>query len=235
MLRSPELLGDEAALAAAASGWAEDPLWATVYDWSVEHPRVGRPRLAAWRWAATSASCYAAAAEIGTLPAGSGCSTSRAAAGSRCAGCGPGRASTYVAADIAQAMLDRTLRVPRGARGVADQVEPRLADVGALPLADGEFDLVVSFTGLHCFPDPRRAVREMARVLAARRRAHRQRAAHRHRRAATSRCAGPAAWPACSGRCARAPRWRDWLAADGVPTCGSTTSGAVAYFRGVKR
>ena len=50
-------------------------------------------------------------------------------------------------------------------RGVDDQVEPRIADVGDLPFEDGSFDLVVSFTGLHCFPDPARAVVEMVRVL----------------------------------------------------------------------
>ena len=36
---------------------------------------------------------------------------------------------------------------------------------GDLPFEDGSFDLVVSFTGLHCFPDPHAAVAEIARVL----------------------------------------------------------------------
>ena len=31
--------------------------------------------------------------------------------------------------------------------------------------ADATFDLVVSFTGLHCFPAPAKAVKELARVL----------------------------------------------------------------------
>ena len=70
----------------------------------------------------------------------------------------------YVAADISRAMLERTMAVATR-RQVAAQVEPVLADVGALPFADAEFDLVVSFTGLHCFPDPHLAVREMGRVL----------------------------------------------------------------------
>jgi ubiquinone/menaquinone biosynthesis C-methylase UbiE len=61
-------------------------------------------------------------------------------------------------------MLDRTMAAARR-RQVAAQVEPLLADVGTLPFADEEFDLVVSFTGLHCFPDPHQAVREMGRVL----------------------------------------------------------------------
>ena len=50
--------------------------------------------------------------------------------------------------------------------GVADQVTPAVVDVGELPFDDGSFDLVVSFTGLHCFPDPHRAIGEMVRVLA---------------------------------------------------------------------
>jgi len=49
-------------------------------------------------------------------------------------------------------------------RGVEDQVEPVIADVHALQFDDGEFDLVVSFTGLHCFPKPRDAVLELGRV-----------------------------------------------------------------------
>jgi SAM-dependent methyltransferase len=60
-------------------------------------------------------------------------------------------------------MLERTSRHARR-RGL-DQVETVEADVEALPFADGEFDLVVSFTGLHCFPRPAVAVKELARVL----------------------------------------------------------------------
>src|SRR5207302_2898518 len=39
------------------------------------------------------------------------------------------------------------------------------ADVEALPFEDGSFELVVTYTGLHCFPDPPAAIVEMARVL----------------------------------------------------------------------
>ena len=76
----------------------------------------------------------------------------------------PGQGVDYVAADISQTMLDRTTRVATD-HGVADQVTTRVADVEALPFEDRSFDLVVSFTGLHCFPDPARAVVELARVL----------------------------------------------------------------------
>ena len=48
---------------------------------------------------------------------------------------------------------------------VGDQVTTVRADVGALPYPDGHVDRVLTLTGLHCFPDPHRAVVEMARVL----------------------------------------------------------------------
>ena len=61
-------------------------------------------------------------------------------------------------------MLDRAREAARK-RGVEDQVTTTIADVGALPFDDDSFDLVVSFTGLHVFPDPHLAIREMVRVL----------------------------------------------------------------------
>jgi SAM-dependent methyltransferase len=212
-------------------GWADDPLWATVYDWSVEHPRAGG---LGWRLALGSelSRLYDAAAEIGRLPAGSRVLDIPCGGGVALRGLRRGQGVSYVAADIAQAMLDRTMAVAR-ARGLADQIEPRIADVGDLPFVDGEFDLVVSFTGLHCFPDPRRAVAEIARVL-------------RPGGVVTGsalvndtglrfepvRRAGRAAGllgPSCTRRELTA-----WLAADGVPDLRLTTSGAIAYFRGVK-
>jgi SAM-dependent methyltransferase len=143
-------------------GWSEDPLWASFYDWSVEHPRAGG---VLWRLGIGSdlRRLYAAAAEIGRQPAGSAVLDIPCGGGVALRGLRPGQDIRYVAADIAQAMLDRTMDAARE-RGVVDQVEPRLADVGQLPFDDGEFDLVVSFTGLHCFPDPHRAVLEMGRV-----------------------------------------------------------------------
>jgi SAM-dependent methyltransferase len=215
----------------AIGPWADDPLWATIYDWSVEHPRAGG---LGWRAAAGSdlGLLYDAAAEIGAQPAGSVVLDVPCGGGVALRGLRPGQGLTYLAADIAPAMLDRTLAAARR-RGVADQVVPRLADVGALPLADGSVDLVVTFAGLHCFPDPRRAVAEMARVLRpggvvtgsmlatdtglryeplrrAGRRAH---------------LLGP--------MCSRAEA-SSWFGSDGVPDLQISTSGAIAYFRGVK-
>ncbi|WP_051277126.1 class I SAM-dependent methyltransferase [Marmoricola sp. URHB0036] len=144
-------------------GWGEDPLWATVYDWSVEHPQTGG---LLWKIGIGSdlRRLYSAAAEIGRQPAGSSVLDVPVGGGVALRGLRTGQGIRYVAADISQAMLDRTMRVARE-RHVVAQVEPVLADVGSLPFADDEFDLVVSFTGLHCFPDPHLAVLEMARVL----------------------------------------------------------------------
>jgi ubiquinone/menaquinone biosynthesis C-methylase UbiE len=143
-------------------GWHDDPLWASFYDWSVEHPRAGG---AFWKLGIGSdlSRLYDAAAEIGRQPAGSVVLDVPCGGGVALRGLRPGQGVRYVAADIAQSMLDRTMTAARE-RGVADQVEPRIADVGALPFDDAEFDLVVSFTGLHCFPDPHLAVLELGRV-----------------------------------------------------------------------
>ncbi len=145
------------------AGWAEDPLWSRFYDWTVQHPEPG-----AMLWRAGIGSdlrrLYAAAAEIGRQPAGSSVLDVPCGGGVALRGLRPGQGVRYVAADISQQMLARTMAAAR-ARQVAAQVETVLADVADLPFPDGEFDLVVSFTGLHCFPDPHRALREMARVL----------------------------------------------------------------------
>lgn len=162
-MRLPPRTGRSRRRLPGLGGWDEDPLWATAYDWLVEHPAVGVP---AWRLGLGSdlRRLYAAAGEISTLPEGSRVLDVPAGGGVALRGLHAGQGLDYVAADIAQPMLDRTMRAARQ-RGVADQVTPCLADVGALPFGAGSFDLVVSFTGLHCFPDPRRAVDEMARVL----------------------------------------------------------------------
>jgi ubiquinone/menaquinone biosynthesis C-methylase UbiE len=212
-------------------GWDQDPLWAHVYDWTVEHPGPGG---ALWRLGIGSdlRRLYAAAAEIGRQPAGSSVLDVPCGGGVALRGLRPGQGVRYVAADISQNMLDRTMAAAR-TRHVAAQVEPVLADVGVLPFADGEFDLVVSFTGLHCFPEPRRAVVEMARVLhvggvltgsallndtGLRYLGVRQ----------MGRLAG------LLGPSATTTELRTWLADTGFHDVEISHSGAIAYFRAVK-
>lgn len=213
-------------------GWSEDPLWASFYDWTVEHPRAGG---LVWRAGIHSdlARLYKAAAEIGRQPAGSRILDIPSGGGVALRGLEPGQGVEYVAADISPTMLDRTMRAAER-RGVADQVTPRQADVGRLPFEDGEFDLVVSFTGLHCFPDPHAAVAEMARVV-------------RPGGVVTGsallndtgllyeplrqvgRLAGLLG-PGCT-----TGDLQEWFGAAGVDDLVVDTSGAIVYFRGVRR
>ena len=145
-------------------GWGEDPLWSYVYPWLVEHEPLGA---VAWRAGTGSdlSLLHDAAAELGTLRSGTRVLDVPTGSGVALRGLRPGQGVDFVAADISATMLGRAMATARRL-GVADQVTPALADVGELPFRDGSFDLVVSFTGLHCFPDPHRAIGEMVRVLA---------------------------------------------------------------------
>jgi len=213
-------------------GWADDPLWASVYDWSVEHPRAGG---LGWRAVAGSdlRLLHAAAGEVADLAAGARVLDVPCGGGVALRGLRPRQGVDYVACDIAQEMLDRT-ELAAERRGVADQVTTLLADVGDLPLDDDSVDLVVSFTGLHCFPDPARAVVEMVRVLrpggAITGSAIFNDTGLRYeplRRA--GRLAGLLG-PGCT-----TDDVRRWLVRQGCDDVTVDLSGAVGYFRGVKR
>ncbi|MFL6091261.1 MAG: class I SAM-dependent methyltransferase [Aeromicrobium sp.] len=144
------------------SSWERDPAWAHFYDWTVEHPRVGG---AIWKLGMGSdlGELHRATAEIGIQPAGAAILDIPCGGGVALRGLKPGQCVRYVAADISPAMLERTAHAAQE-RGVEDQVELTEADVHNLQFGDGEFDLVLSFTGLHCFPRPHDAVLELARV-----------------------------------------------------------------------
>ncbi|MGZ5405275.1 MAG: class I SAM-dependent methyltransferase [Nocardioides sp.] len=212
-------------------GWGADPLWGTVYDWMVEHPVAGG---ALWRagMGGDLRRLYATADEIGRQPAGSRVLDVPCGGGVALRGLRPGQQVAYVAADISQRMLDRTAAAARG-RGVDDQVSTSLADAAALPFGDGSFDLVVSLTGLHCFPDPHRAVLEMGRVL-------------RPGGVLTGsavlndtglrfeplRRAGRAS--RLIGKSGSAGDVRRWLGEAGLAEVSVVTDGALGYFRGVR-
>jgi SAM-dependent methyltransferase len=213
-------------------GWGEDPLWAGVYDWTVEHPGAGA---LLWRVGIGSdlRLLYAATAEVGRLPAGSKVLDVPSGGGVALRGLRSGQGLAYVAADISGTMLGRTRDTARD-RDVQDQVFPVLADVGALPFPEAAFDLVATFTGLHCFPDPRRAVSEMVRAL-------------RPGGVLTGsalfddtglryepiRVLGRAA--GLIGPGVETAALTGWLEEEGLGGVAMRTSGAIGYFRGVKR
>ena len=213
-------------------GWSDDPLWGSFYDWTVEHENVGR---ALWAVGIQSdlRRLYAAADEIGRQPEGARVLDVPCGGGVAVRGLHPDQGVDYVAADISQKMLDRTAKAAAEHR-VADQVTTQIADVEALPFEDKSFDLVVSFTGLHCFPDPALAVVEMVRVLkvggvlsgSAILNATGLRFEPMRRAGRLAGLLGPG----CTS-----DQVRGWLERQGVADVSLDVSGAIAYFRGVRR
>ncbi|QIG45520.1 class I SAM-dependent methyltransferase [Nocardioides anomalus] len=213
-------------------GWSEDPLWGSFYDWTVEHRTIGG---AVWRVGIQSdlGLLYDAAAEIGRQRAGARVLDVPCGGGVAVRALRPGQGVDYVAVDISARMLERTARVAEEV-GVGDQVTTRVADVERLPFDDQEVDLVVSFTGLHCFPDPARAVVELARVMklggVLTGSALMNDTGLRYepmRRA--GRLAGLLG-PGCT-----TDQLRRWLSRQGVADVTVEVSGPMAYFRGVRR
>jgi ubiquinone/menaquinone biosynthesis C-methylase UbiE len=89
-------------------------------------------------------------------------------------GSGPGRLAVQLArqtpgimltgVDISEAMVERAARRTAGA-GLSERVRFEVGDVGALPLADEDFDGVVSTLSLHHWSDPLRGLAEIHRIL----------------------------------------------------------------------
>jgi SAM-dependent methyltransferase len=75
----------------------------------------------------------------------------------------PGQDVRYIAADLCPKMLRRAER--RARRRSLEQIEFAAADMTALPFADDEADLFLSYSGLHMIDEPEQAVREIARCL----------------------------------------------------------------------
>jgi len=89
-------------------------------------------------------------------------------------GCGPGRLVTLIAmrnaglhvvgVDAAEEMI-HAAKANASSLGLADRVEFRKGDVGALPFPDGTLDFAVSTLSLHHWADPGRGLDELHRVL----------------------------------------------------------------------
>jgi ubiquinone/menaquinone biosynthesis C-methylase UbiE len=142
--------------------WRADHPWGALYDFVIEHEPVAR---VGW-WLAMGSDArllYDAAAEIGRLPDGAVVLDVPCGGGVTLRGLRPEQRVRYLAVDISPAMLART--AANAAAHRLSGVHGVQADVAHLPLRDGSVDLCVSLTGLHCFPDPQAAVRELARVL----------------------------------------------------------------------
>jgi len=210
-----------------ANAWRTDHPWATVYDFLVESRRIGHP-LARIGAGTDFGLLWKAADVIGELPDGGVVLDVPCGGGVALRGMRPGQDLRYVAVDISDAMLRRTGDAAFE-RGVDQQVELVEADVAALPFDDATFDLCVSFTGLHCFPDVRGALREIARVV---------RPGGALSGSAVLSDAGILYLPMrVTGRLAgllgpmcTADELRTWLAEDGFADVALTRSGGITYF-----
>lgn len=105
---------------------------------------------------------YAEMRGAGDLPAGASLLDVPSGGGVLLRHLPPGSGLRYTAADISPRMLQKTLE--EAARH-GFEVDTREADVTSLPFPDRSFDAVATFNGLHCVPEPRRALGEMVRVL----------------------------------------------------------------------
>jgi SAM-dependent methyltransferase len=146
-----------------SAAWAAGHPWSAVYDFFVERGTLASVagRLA---FGTDTRLLYDAIGSLGELVPGASVLDIPTGGGVALRGIRPGQGIRYVAADISPGMLARARAAARE-RGVGDQVEFEVADVERLPFAVGEFDRVISFAGLHCFPRPRAAVLEIARVI----------------------------------------------------------------------
>jgi len=145
--------------------WSGGPLahiGSGAYDFAAEREWLARPAGAAL-WGTDTRMLYDSIRTIGELPDGSAVLDVPCGGGVALRGLRPGQGVRYVAADISTDMLNRAR--DRAAALGRDDVEFVEADIERMPFDDNEFDLCVSFNGLHCVPDPAAAVREIARCL----------------------------------------------------------------------
>ena len=142
--------------------WRTSFIEATTYDWAIEHEHVAGI-LGRLVWGTDTSAFYRDIARLSELPAGARVLDIPCGGGVAFRGLRPEQELDYVAADLSPVMLRRA-RAEADRRGI-HWIEFAEADVEALPFEDRSFDLVVTYTGLHCFPEPPAAIAEMTRVL----------------------------------------------------------------------
>jgi SAM-dependent methyltransferase len=142
--------------------WRTSFIEATTYDWAVEHEQIAGV-LGRLIWGTDTAAFYHDIAQLSELPPGTSVLDIPCGGGVAFRGLRAEQKLHYVAADLSPVMLRRA-RAEADRRGI-HWIEFVDADVEALPFEDRSFDLCITYTGVHCFPDPPAAITEMARVL----------------------------------------------------------------------
>lgn len=142
--------------------WGRERLAATVYDFGVQNPLIGRVAFVAF-WGSDIRKLYASINLIGSMPAGTRVLDVPCGGGLVFNRMKSGHGLHYTALDYSPVMLVRAGK--KSADLGLDGINFQQGDVGALPFDKNTFDLCLTYNGIHCFPDPALAMHELARVL----------------------------------------------------------------------
>lgn len=149
-------------MASLEDTWGREKLVATLYDAGVQNPVVGR--LAGYAlWGFDIRKLFDSVGLLSRQPAGTHVLDVPCGGGLAFSGLRTDHQLSYRALDYSPAMLARAKHKALSL-GHKD-IEFLQGDVTHLPFGDGAFDLVMTYNGIHCFPDPMVAIREMARVI----------------------------------------------------------------------
>lgn len=132
------------------------------YDFYIERPWLMR-LIGRAVWGIDASVLYESIDAIGTATAGETILDVPCGGGVALRALRPEQDVRYIAADLDPKMLRRAER--RARKRSLRQVELVAADMTALPFADEEAHLFLSFSGLHMVADPEAAVKEIARCL----------------------------------------------------------------------
>lgn len=133
-----------------------------AYDFYIERERLSYP-IGRLIWGIDTRPFYASFSAIGEVPAGGTVLDVPCGGGVAFRALSPDQDVRYLAGDLSEKMVARARR--RAATRGLSQVEVASADMCALPFEDSIADLSLSYSGLHCVPDPERAVHETVRCL----------------------------------------------------------------------
>jgi ubiquinone/menaquinone biosynthesis C-methylase UbiE len=132
------------------------------YDFYIERPRLMRS-IGRLLWGIDASVLYASMEPIGRVTEGATILDVPCGGGVAFRALRLDQDVRYLAGDLSEKMLTRARRRARAKS--LNQVEVLAADMTALPFADGEADLFLSYSGLHMVDEPAQAIAEIARCL----------------------------------------------------------------------